>query len=169
MDRLTASIVELVETWSLRPLVKALQALRGVNVIAATVLAAELGDLTRFETAPKLMGYLGLVPSEHSSGETTTAGAHHPHRQRPRAAHPRRGGLGLSLPSARRARPSARAARASRRRSGASPGGPRSGSAPATGSSRRAARTRTSTVTAIARELAGFVWAIGREPKLLAH
>jgi transposase len=69
VDRLTKSIVELVESWSLKPMVKALQALRGVNVITATVLAAELGDLARFETAPKLMGYLGLVPSEHSSGE----------------------------------------------------------------------------------------------------
>jgi transposase len=67
--RLTKSIVELVETWSLRPLVKALQALRGISVVPATVLAAELGSLTRFESAPKLMGYLGLVPSGHSSGE----------------------------------------------------------------------------------------------------
>jgi transposase len=66
--------VELVEGWSLKPLVKALQALRGVNVIAATVLAAELGDLGRFETAPQLMGYLGLVPSEYSSGETRQQG-----------------------------------------------------------------------------------------------
>mgnify|MGYP001362384368 CR=1 FL=1 len=69
VERLTKSIVELVEMWSLRPLVKALQALRGISVISATVIAAELGDLARFESAPKLMGYLGLVPSEHSSGE----------------------------------------------------------------------------------------------------
>jgi transposase len=67
--RLTKSITELIETWSLRPLVKALQALRGISMISAAVLAAELGDLMRFESAPKLMGYLGLVPSEHSSGE----------------------------------------------------------------------------------------------------
>ncbi len=63
VDRLTNSIVELVESWSLRPLVKALQAMRGINVISATVLAAEIGDFSRFEAAPNIMSYLGLVPS----------------------------------------------------------------------------------------------------------
>lgn len=74
VERLTASIVELVETWSLRPLVKAYQALRGVNVVTAAIIAAELGDLSRFARAPQLMGYLGLVPSEHSSGESRLQG-----------------------------------------------------------------------------------------------
>src|SRR6266545_23486 len=69
VDRLTNSIVELVESWSLRPLVKALQAMRGINVISATVLAAEIGDFSRFEAAPNIMSYVGLVPSEYSSGE----------------------------------------------------------------------------------------------------
>ena len=65
VERLTQDIVELVETWSLRPLVKALQALRGVQVISAVILAAEIGDFARFASAPALMAYLGLVPSEH--------------------------------------------------------------------------------------------------------
>ena len=62
--RLTNRIVEMVEQWDRRPLVKALQALRGVSVISAAVIVAELGDLSRFQTAPQFMGYLGLVPSE---------------------------------------------------------------------------------------------------------
>lgn len=52
---------------ALWPLIQNYMALRGVNRLTATVLAAELGDLTRFTTAPQLMAYLGLVPSEHSS------------------------------------------------------------------------------------------------------
>src|SRR5205085_1322459 len=59
-----------VEKRALKPLVKSLQALRGVRLTTAAVIAAELGDLRRFATAPQLMAYLGLVPSEHSSGES---------------------------------------------------------------------------------------------------
>ncbi|MFL5279113.1 MAG: IS110 family transposase [Myxococcales bacterium] len=69
VERLTRSIVELVESWSLRPVVVALQALRGISVISAVTLAAEVGDFARFGTAPEFMSYTGLVPSEHSSGE----------------------------------------------------------------------------------------------------
>jgi len=72
--RLTKDIVDLVESWSMRPLVKALQALRGVQIISAVILAAEIADFARFSTAPALMAYLGLVPSEHSSGETQKRG-----------------------------------------------------------------------------------------------
>jgi transposase len=74
VDRLTQDIAELVETWSQRPLVKALQALRGVQLVTAVILAAELGDFERFPSAPAPMAYLGLVPSEHSSGETRRRG-----------------------------------------------------------------------------------------------
>jgi transposase len=82
VDRLTRDIEELVEEWALAPLVKSLQALRGVQLTTAVVIAAELDDLRRFATAPRLMAYLGLVPSEHSSGEsqrgriTKTGNAH---------------------------------------------------------------------------------------------
>jgi transposase len=65
---------ELVPHWQLAPLVKALQSLRGVSLIVATTTVAELGDLTRFDSAKQLMAYLGLVPSEHSSGGTTRRG-----------------------------------------------------------------------------------------------
>jgi transposase len=74
VQRLTRQIQELVALWQLAPLVKALQALRGVSLIVAATTVAELGDLTRFDSAKQLMAYLGLVPSEHSSGGTTRRG-----------------------------------------------------------------------------------------------
>ena len=49
-------------------------ALRGVKLITATTIVAEIGDLQRFATAPQLMAYLGVVPSEHSSGESKSRG-----------------------------------------------------------------------------------------------
>ena len=54
---------------------KALQALRGVSLIVAATTVAEIGDLTRFDSAKQIMAYLGLVPSEHSSGGTTKRGS----------------------------------------------------------------------------------------------
>lgn len=57
------------------PVIEALMALRGVNLLTATTIIAEIGDLHRFSSAPQLMAYLGLVPSEHSSGPKQTRGA----------------------------------------------------------------------------------------------
>jgi len=54
--------------WSLGGVVKSLVALRGIDKLAAMVLLAELGDISRFDSPRQLMAYLGLVPSEHSSG-----------------------------------------------------------------------------------------------------
>ncbi len=65
---LEEQIHQAVATWSLRPVVEALISLRGVNVLTAVTVLAELGDLTRFDTPRQLMSHLGLVPSEHSSG-----------------------------------------------------------------------------------------------------
>lgn len=56
------------------PVIEALMALRGVNLLSATTIMAEIGDLQRFASAPQLMAYLGLVPSEHSSGSKQTRG-----------------------------------------------------------------------------------------------
>src|SRR5579863_2195013 len=50
-------------------------ALRGVNLLTAMTVVAEIGDLRRFDSAPQLMAYVGLVPSEHSSGATRARGA----------------------------------------------------------------------------------------------
>jgi transposase len=59
---------------TLWPLIQNYMALRGVSRLVATALAAELGDITRFANAPHLMAYLGLVPSEHSSGLSKVRG-----------------------------------------------------------------------------------------------
>jgi transposase len=67
-DQLEAHIAAVLPDWSLAPVVRALQALRGVALVAAATLVAELGDITRFDNPRQLMAYLGLVPSEHSSG-----------------------------------------------------------------------------------------------------
>jgi transposase len=56
------------------PLIEGLMALRGVQLITATTIVAEIGDLRRFANAPQLMAYLGVVPSEHSSGESKSRG-----------------------------------------------------------------------------------------------
>src|SRR6185437_3294002 len=74
IGRLTRDIEELVERWTLGPLEKALQALRGVRLVTAAVLAAEIGDFARFRSPRQLMAYLGLVPSEHSSGKARRQG-----------------------------------------------------------------------------------------------
>lgn len=74
VQRLTEQIRELIPQWQLAPLVSAIQALRGVSLNVAATTVAELGDLSRFATAKQLMSYLGLVPSEHSSGDKTRRG-----------------------------------------------------------------------------------------------
>jgi transposase len=56
------------------PVIEGLMALRGVNLLTATTIVAEIGDLKRFASAPQLMAYLGVVPSEHSSGGTKSRG-----------------------------------------------------------------------------------------------
>jgi transposase len=73
-DRLIGHIEALVPEWDLAPAVNALQALRGVALISAVTFMAEIGDVRRFETPVKLMAYLGLVPSEYSTGKTTKRG-----------------------------------------------------------------------------------------------
>jgi transposase len=67
--RLEQAIRAAVPDWSLAQTVTALMAMRGFDLVSASALLAELGDLTRFQTPRELMGYLGLVPSEHSSGD----------------------------------------------------------------------------------------------------
>lgn len=75
VERLTEEIRKVVQTWSRCAVVAALQALRGVSLITAATLVAEIGDITRFGNPRELMAYLGLVPSEHSSGPKTRRGA----------------------------------------------------------------------------------------------
>ena len=74
LARLEHELIEQVQTWRLAPVVDALQALRGVQCTVAVTTMAELGDLTRFENPRQLMNYLGLTPSEYSTGERRRQG-----------------------------------------------------------------------------------------------
>jgi transposase len=72
---LEAQMREALKCWSLRPVAEALMALRGVSLITAMTTLAELGDISRFDSPKQLMAYLGLVPSEHSSGGSRRQGS----------------------------------------------------------------------------------------------
>jgi transposase len=74
VERLIGQIAELMPTWSMAPVVEALQAMRGVALIVAVSVVAEVGDFQRFDNPRQLMAYLGLVPTEHSSGNTVRRG-----------------------------------------------------------------------------------------------
>jgi transposase len=63
-----------VPEWSLAEVVTALQAMRGIDLVAAVTVLAEIGDLSRFQNPRELMGYLGLVPSESSTGDAVSRG-----------------------------------------------------------------------------------------------
>jgi len=72
--QLETTIAELVPASPYAHTVARLRCLRGIDTLSASGLAAEIGDLTRFDRPGKLMSYLGLVPSENSSGETRRQG-----------------------------------------------------------------------------------------------
>jgi transposase len=162
VERLEAVIAEFVPKWSMAPLVEALQAMRGIDLVAASILLAELGDLRRFDSPRQLMAFLGLVPSERSTGDTV-----------------RRGGI-TKTGNIRARRVLIESAwsyrhppRLSTRKRFLFDRAPRTVREIAwKAQSRLSARTRALTakgkrstvvVAAVARELAGFIWAIGRE------
>jgi transposase len=143
------------------PVLEGLMALRGVSLITATTLVAEIGDLKRFTTAPQLMAYLGVVPSEHSSGPSksrggiTKTGNGHVRRVLVEAAwtyhHPARKSAFLERRAERTPEAVQDIAWKAQKRL-------------CTRFRRLEARgkLKVQVVTAIARELAGFVWAIGQ-------
>lgn len=73
-DALVARIETMTTDWSLRPIVDALRCLRGLELVSAATFLASVGDLTRFDNPRQLMAYLGLTPSEYSSGERIVRG-----------------------------------------------------------------------------------------------
>jgi transposase len=75
LQRLEQELQEQVQTWRLQPVVEAVQGLRRMQFTVAVTTVAELGDLTRFEHPRQLMKYLGLIPSEYSSGERRRPGS----------------------------------------------------------------------------------------------
>lgn len=166
IERLTKAIEAELVHWRWRPVVGALQAFRGIQTIHAVRIVAELGDLTRFDSARRLMAFLGLVPSENSSGQRrqqgsiTKAGNSSARRAMVEAAWAYRYGARVSPIIARR----------------------QSGIAKAVtdlawkAQLRLCARFRALSarglhknkiVVAIARELSGFVWALGQKVKPL--
>ena len=68
--RLEEQLASLVPKWSMAPVVTAYQAMRGVSFLVAVTFAAEIGDVRRFDNPRQLMSFLGLVPAERSTGET---------------------------------------------------------------------------------------------------
>jgi transposase len=74
LQRLDDAIRAAVPDWSLAEVVTALMAMRGLDLVAASTFLAEIGDLSRFQTPRELMAYLGLVPSEESTGDTIKRG-----------------------------------------------------------------------------------------------
>jgi transposase len=162
VGRLEAAIVEFVPQWSMAPLVEALQALRGIDIVAASILLAELGDLTRFDSPRQLMAFLGLVPSERSTGDSvrrggiTKTGNARARRVLIESAwtyrHPPRLSTRKRFLVARAPRPVREIAWKAQTRLSA-----RTRALTAKG------KRSTVVVAAVARELAGFIWAIGRE------
>jgi transposase len=166
--RLTARLHEAVREWRWSAVVDALMSLRGIDRVAAATLVAELGDLGRFLHPRELMGYLGLVPSEHSSGaqiargSITKTGNLHARRMLVEVAwhyrHPAR--VGRALQQRQEQTAASEALRALSWRA----------------QLRLTRRFRVLTArglhtnkacVAVARELAGFVWAVAREA--IAH
>lgn len=159
---LTEHMRQALASWSLCPVVEALMALRGVSLITAMTTLAELGDITRFDSPSQLMAYLGLVPSEHSTGNTkhqggiTKTGNSHVRRVLIEAA------WAYRFPARKSAEIQRRAERTS----------PQVQAIAWQAQKRLCARYRhlihagkntPVTTTAVARELVGFIWAIACE------
>jgi transposase len=108
VERLTEALRVQCDGWRMKPLVAAFSCLRGVDFLAAVTLVAEIGDFRRFAHPKELMGYLGLVPSEYSTGsrhhrgDITKTGNAHARRVLVEAAWNYRFPARLSLPITRR-------------------------------------------------------------------
>jgi transposase len=165
VERLSDALLGSIAGWRFESVVKALLVLRGIDQITAIGLMAELGDLGRFAHPRQLMAYLGLVPSEHSSGDRVVRGS----ITKTGNTHARR--LLTEAAWSYRFRP--RIGYAAQRRAEGLPQVVRDmGWKAQLRLSERFARLRARGVhqnkvcVAVARELAGFVWAIGRQAPL---
>lgn len=148
--------------WSLGIVVEALMSLRGVNLVTAMTIVAEIGDMGRFESPRQLMAYLGLVPSENSSGkrqrrgEITKTGNSHVRRVLVEAS------WSYRLPARKTAHLQRKAEKTTE-----------AVQAIAWKAQKRLCRRywhltlkgklKVQACTAVARELTGFIWAIARE------
>lgn len=164
--RLTKALEEVIEETVLAPLVKALQAFRGISTVSAVTIAAEAGDLRRFATAGQFMSYVGLIPSENSTGTRrrqgpiTRCGNRHLRRILVEAAWHYRHVPVMSK-------------ELRRRNQGVATGVQRIAWEAQKRLNKRfyhlvyAGKSTQKAVIAVARELAGFLWAVGQEDKLL--
>src|SRR4249920_455219 len=162
IERLEQAMREAVADWTLAPVVEAVQAMRGIDMVGAIAFLAELGDLSRFENPRQLMAYLGLTPSERSTGESVKRGGI------TKAGNTRARRLLIEAAWSYRFPP--RVSKDMQTRIGAAPRTAREIAWKA--QIRLCGRFRTLTrkgkrptivVTAIARELSAFIWAINRE------
>jgi len=162
IERLEQAIRAAVPDWSLAEVVTALMAMRGIEFISATAFLAEIGDLSRFATPRELMAYLGLVPSEASTGDTVKRGRitktgnrrarrilvecswsyQHP----PRVGKEKQERVAAAPPAVREIAWKAQCRLTARYRALI-----------------RKGKLKTVAVTAVARELSAFIWAINRE------
>jgi len=162
LERLTREIEEIAVRPEHQPIISALMVLRGVQVITAMTIFFEIGDLRRFGRAKDFMAALGLVPSEYSSGSKTSRGS----ITKTGNSHIRR----VLIESAWHYRHGPTAGKSIKARRAGKP-------VELTGIAQKAdvrlnrkfrrmiSRGKLSTVAAVAtaRELAGFVWAIGQQ------
>src|SRR5258708_6529154 len=162
IERLEQAMREAVADWTLAPVIEAVQAMRGIDMVGAVAFLAELGDLSRFENPRQLMAYLGLTPSERSTGENVKRGG----ITKPGNARARR----LLIEAAWSYRFPPRVSKDMQTRIGAAPRTAReiAWKAQLRPSGRFRPLTRkgkrpTVVATAIARELSAFIWAINRE------
>ena len=161
VGRLEDAIRSAVPDWSLAEVVPALMAMRGIDMVTATAFLAEIGDLSRFRTPRQLMAYLGLVPSEKSTGDTVERG--------PITKAGNRRARRLLIESAWSYRHPPRIGRDKQAKVDAAP---REVAEIAWKAQNRLYRRylalirkgklKTVAITAVARELAAFIWAVGR-------
>ena len=168
IERLTDQLRGFAQDWRMAPLVDALQALRGVSFVTAVTLAAELGDISRFAKPTELMAYVGLVPSQYSSGphtrhgRITKTGNSHVRRVLTEAAWAYLRGPRIARPHEIRLQRVSKAMRDIAWKA----------QLRLCGHFRRLlgrGKEKQKIVTAVARELCGFVWAIAREAQAARH
>lgn len=159
--RLDAAIMQAVPNWSLAEVVTALMAMRGLDLVSASAFLAEIGDLSRFQRPRELMAYLGLVPSEQSTGDRikrgpiTKAGNRRARRilvecawsyqHPPRVGRDKQAKVAAAPPAVREIAWKAQCRLNGRYRA-----------------LLRRGKLKTVAMTAIARELCGFIWATNR-------
>ncbi len=162
VQRLTEQIHQLIPQWRMFPVVQALQSLRGISLLAAAIITVEIGSFNRFDHPDQLMSYLGLVPSEYSTGENIKRGP----ITKTGNSHVRR----ILVEAAWSYRHRARVTRALLKKQEGLPQSIRDISWKAQlrlcGRYRHfwaKGKTKQVIITAIARELCGFIWAIAIE------